>query len=81
MGMHLVDEVMVEEEEEEIDEDLLILMQDGDEDIDDSPDPILDWEPLVEIPILDDAPQWSLIWRISGAHFWGYGLPSSNDIT
>ena len=61
MEMHLEDEVMAKAEKkkkEEIDEDIMILMQDGDEGIEDGHDLILDWEPLVEIPILDDAPRY-----------------------
>ena len=56
--MQFEEEVVDEEEEEEdegekeIDEDLMLLMQDEEGN---GPDPILDWEPPVEILISDNA--------------------------
>ena len=60
---HPGDELIVEankEEDKEIDEDLQILMQDDDEDMDDGPVLILDYDPPVETSILDDATQYEL---------------------
>ena len=68
--MHLNDKGMAkanEREDKEIDEDLLNLIQDIDEDIDDSLDPIPDWEQTIEISILKDALQY----ESDVEDFWG----------
>ena len=80
MGMHLNDEEMVEVDEEE-DEDLLILMQDGDEDMDDDLTPFLTVSHRMRFLSLMMLFSMSLTWKTSGLDFRGSRLLSNNDFT